>query len=170
MNRLKPHKGLVMVTALMLLLTLSSVSLLRLNSLISEVGTIRYYRIDALVSDYTMGGANATLSLAIKNPAGFDGYLQRHNFTITNTEISNYFTKLNNDNTSVYAPDRYNGTFTTVSSAPENAGSVPGFAMGKYCMKKYYLTITGTLQQSGSTDSYVKTASGILLIGPLVCE
>ena len=159
------------MTALLLMLTLSAMALMSLQSAIYDIGTSRFYRVDALTSEYTMGGANASLSLAIKNPTGFDNFMEKHNYQILNTDISkNYFTEISNDTRSVFAPDTYTTSFKTISTAPENIGSIPGFNIGKYCIKKYNLTITGTLTHNQGKDKYMKTLRGVVLIGPLVCQ
>ncbi len=166
----KYRTGLVMVTALGILLALSSVSFLRLNALISEVGTSRFYRIDALSSQFTMGGADAALGMAVENPMAFTGYLQGHNFRMSGAVISPYFTTLKGDTTSVFAPDNYTTSFQLVTSAPEDAGGIPGFEMGKYCMEKYFVTVTGTLRNSNSSSQFIRTMRGVVLIGPMLCE
>jgi len=157
------------MTALLMMLALSAMALMSLQSAIYDIGTSRFYRVDALASEYTMGGANASLSLAIKNPAGFDNFMEKHNYQILDTDISQYFTTTSNDTRSVFAPDTYTTSFRTISTAPENIGSIPGFNLGKYCIKKYSLTITGTLTHNGN-DQYMKTIQGVVLIGPLVCQ
>lgn len=170
------------MSALLILLALSAMGLMSLQSAIYDIGTSRYYRVDALASEYTMGGASASLALAIKNPAGFDNYLERHHYQITDADISPYFTRSIGDPTSklssVFGPDTYKTSFKTISSAPENIGSVSGFEMGKYCMKKYSLKVTGTVSpcyadnkhKINCKDSYIKTMRGVVLIGPLVCQ
>ena len=169
MRMYRKNKGLVMITALMVLLTLSSVSMMQLHSLITQVGTSRWYRVDAIARNFTMGGADAVLGLALKNPGGFENYLKTHNYQIDHmNKIAQYFTTLKNDSKSVFAPDDFTADFSLTTSAPEIISNVPGYEMGKYCMRKYYMKVTTTLNQNNET--YTKNMRGVMLIGPSLCE
>ena len=179
MKRTRRNKGLVMVTALAILLTISAVSMMQLHSIITQVGTSRWYRIDALAGSFTMGGANAALGLAVKDPIGFENYLQAHRnpktgiMSMGQVAISQYFTTIKGDKKSVFAPDTFTTDFQLQTTDPDIINSVPGFAMGKYCMKKYYIRVTGRLIQANADNShsdYIKHMQGVLMIGPSLCE
>ena len=176
-------KGLVLVGVLLLFLTLSGYVMLRLNSAIIQVGTSRWVQYDVMSRDFTIGGADGVLSIAVKNPLAFQYYMKAHNFTMNQDNLGSKFignTHYWNDAQSDYLfpTKRIRGTFTFKTSSPMIAGGVPGYEEGKYCYLKYLVNVKGELSQLNADGTIpakpnvlsVRHLIGSFLIGPVLCK
>ena len=171
-------KGLVLVGVLLILLMLAAYSMVRLNSVILQVGTSRWIQLDAMADYFTKGGANEILSTGLKNPGVLVGTLEYKNYTLDVNDLGTQYIGNEgmwddsySESNFIFPKRHIHPEFFFRTTTPMIAGGVPGFEEGKYCNYRYIVQAEGRLQLMDTGEQDVRRhLVGEFVVGPMLCR
>jgi hypothetical protein len=134
----------VLVLVMMLLLVLTGLSLVVVQSTVNSMSRGGSYRASAVAFQVAQAGSEATMAIAAKNPAEFLKFVAAHDHKVQMADVSGTFFDLSADGSfgREYANVGGANWVSTVRSAGQPNCNVPGY-QSSYCFYKYYSVTDG---------------------------